>query len=259
MKTYLKTYFYVDHELQFIASNLKEAYDHIDGFIINEFNRTHTGREKQFIGWEKLKNSLPDSLIDKVIYRPIDISKFIVEAYENEELIHQVNEPVMRSIFIKDFSFDDDDIIVSVDADEVIYKNSYPKIKDYLKSNNCCSLNLHQFFYKKNYLWKDKDFVAPTAAKYSYFKNKFPCNLRYEGTILPFKAGCHFSWCMSVDEMIYKLHTYGHTRYRFCADKDLLQNAIEKKLYPFDTTVQFNIEEISLDSDILPTTIRNGV
>ena len=33
-KTYLKTYFYVDHEIQFLTTNLEESYNHIDKFII---------------------------------------------------------------------------------------------------------------------------------------------------------------------------------------------------------------------------------
>lgn len=254
---YLKTYFYVEHEIQFLIANLKEAYPYIEKFIINEFNRTHTGMPREMIGWKRIKEELPDNLIDKVLYMPIDISNNVVEAYNNEKLIHQINEPVMRSIFMKNMSFNDDDIIVSVDADEIIYGNVYPKIIDLLKQEQCCSLNLHQFFYKKNYLWKNKDFVAPMAAKYSYFKNSYPCNLRYEGKILPGKSGCHFSWCMPVDEMIYKLHTYSHPRFRFCADKELLTQAIKEKTYPFDLTEIFEIEEIHYDSKILPQSIRN--
>ena len=65
-------------------------------------------------------------------------------------------------------------------------------------------------------------------------------------------AGCHFSWCMSPPEMVYKLQTYSHPKYRFCADLNLLQNAIDNKLYPFDEGVDFRINEISLDDDILP-------
>lgn len=253
---YLKTYFYVEHEFQFLKYNLQEAYNHIDKFIICEFNKTHTGMPREFIGWEKLKQYLPQDKLDKVLYLPLDISQYTVEAYNDEDKIHAINEPVMRSIFMKHINFQDNDIIVSVDADEIIYEKTYPKIINFLKNKNVCSLNLHQFFYKKNYLWKNKDFIAPVAAKYSYFKNSFPCNLRYEGEVLSEKAGCHFSWCMSPEEMVYKLHTYSHPKYRFCANKELLEEAIKNKIYPFDLTEKFEIEELEYSSDILPQSIR---
>ncbi len=253
---YLKTYFYVDHELQFLAANLSEAYDHIDGFIICEFNRTHTGRARHLIGYEYLKERLPADKLDKVMYIPCDMSSLAVEAYNNEDAIHDVNEPIMRSAFMKLMQLRDEDIIVSVDADEIIYGDMYPKIVDAVERDGLCQLNLHQFFYKKNYLWKDKDFIAPTAIKYKYIKNTWPCSIRYEGPVFPEKAGCHFSWCMSPDEMVYKLHTYSHPRYRHLADVNILKNVIENKEYPFDPSIEFEIVELDPKDPIIPRSMR---
>ncbi len=253
---YLKTYFYVEHELQFLKYNLIESYPYINKFIICEFNKTHTGMPRSFIGINKLLSALPEEFHDKVLYLQIPLDGYTVEAYNREDLIHQINEPVMRSIFMKHTEFQDDDIIISVDADEIIYGDVYPLIEQKLQQISACTLNLHQFFYKTNYLWVNKDFVAPTAAKFSYFKDKFPCNLRYEGEVLQIKAGCHFSWCMNVDEMIYKLETYSHPKYRFCADKELLKKAIDNKEYPFDRSQKFEIQEIELNSEILPKSMR---
>tara|TARA_R110002060_G_scaffold4985_12_gene7753 strand:- start:279 stop:1061 length:783 start_codon:yes stop_codon:yes gene_type:complete len=248
---YLKTYFYVEHEIKFLVANLLESYEHIDKFIICEFNRTHTGMPRHMIGWDVIKDYFPKDKVDKVLYLPLDISHLTIEAYDNEDMIHARNEPVMRSVFMKAIEFSDDDFIVSVDADEIIYSDSYPEIIEFVNSNGPCQLNLHQFFYKMTYLWKDKDFIAPTALQYKHFKDRFPCNLRYEGVIFPKKAGCHFSWCMSPKEMVYKLHTYSHPRYRHLADENILEKAIRDKKYPFDDT-DFNIEEIEITSNILP-------
>ena len=253
---YLKTYFYVEHELQFLKYNLIESYPYIQKFIICEFNKTHTGMPRNYIGVEKLMEFLPSEYSDKVLYLQIPLDEYTVEAYDREDLIHQINEPVMRSIFMKYMELEDEDIVVSVDADEIIYGQIYPLIEQKLDQAPACSLNLHQFFYKTNYLWINKDFIAPTAAKYSFFKNRFPCNLRYEGETLSIKAGCHFSWCMSVDEMIYKLDTYSHPKYRFCANRELLQRSIENKEYPFDRNQKFEILEIEYDSEILPKSMR---
>jgi hypothetical protein len=255
-KTYLKTYFYVDHEIQFLVTNLEESYKHIDKFIICEFNRTHTGRPREFLGWDYLKDKLPQDKLDKVMYLPMDLSNATKEAYNNEDLIHSLNEPVMRSAFMKVVPLSDDDIVVSVDADEIIYEHMYPKIRKFVEKNGACQLNLHQFFYKKTYFWRDKDFIAPTAIKYRHFKNRFPCNLRYEGVLFPEKAGCHFSWCMTPKEMVYKLHTYSHPRYRFLADEKVLTEVINNKQYPFDKNTSFDIEEISENDIRIPQSMR---
>jgi len=255
---YLKTYFYVEHEIKFLIMNLIEAYNHVDKFIICEHNRTHTGQPRSFI-FEEHKHKFPQKLMDKVIYLPQDISEEAVEAYENEDAIHAINEPVMRSAFMKELSFDDEDIIVSIDADEIIYREAYPYIFSEVENKNCVRLNLYQFFYKTNYLWEGKDFVSPIASKYKVFKRHYPCNWRDVGPIVSKKVGCHFSWCMTPEEMVYKLHTYSHPKYRFCADVDLLKEAIENKQYPFDDGTEFTIRELETEDPILPECVRTGI
>jgi hypothetical protein len=257
-KIYLKTYCYVPHEIRFLKMNLMESYDYIDKFIVCEFNRTHTGRPKEYI-FDLLFDQIPEEYRDKILYLQSDISQHTIEAYDNEAAIHAVNEPVMRSFFMKELNFDDEDVIISIDADEIIYRDAYPDILRYVEKNNLARLNLHQFFYKFNYLWKGKDFTSPIAAKYKVFKNNFPCNWRDVGTIIDGKAGCHFSWCMTPQEMVYKLHTYSHPRYRFCADEDILRNAIESKLYPFDEDVDFDILELKEDDERLPKCLRGNI
>ena len=255
---YLKTYCYVPHEIRFLKMNLIESYDHIDKFIVCEFNRTHTGRPKEYV-FDLLLDQLPEEYRDKVLYLQCDISQHTVEAYDNEDAIHAINEPVMRSFFMKEMDLDDEDIVVSVDADEIIYRDAYPRIINHVEQMQLVRLNLHQFFYKFNYFWKDKDFTSPIAAKYKVFKSHFPCNWRDVGPILPGKVGCHFSWCMNVKEMVYKLHTYSHPKYRFCADEDVLKNAIENKIYPFDENVNFDILELEDDDERLPKCIRGNL
>jgi|TARA_R110000824_G_scaffold191451_3_gene373143 hypothetical protein len=249
---YLKTYFYVPHEIKFLKMNLREAYNHIDKFIICEYNRTHTGAPKDYI-FDQFYNEFTEKEKEKILYVKGDLSKWTVEAYNNEPAIHAINEPAMRGFFETEVDLKDDDIVVSIDADEIIYGHMYPKIIDEVNRRLLVRLNLHQFFYKPTYLWEGKDFVSPIATKYSVFKGSFPgCNWRDQGPIMDGKAGCHFSWCMSPKEMVYKLHTYSHPRYRFCADEDLLTDAIENKKYPFDSSVDFNIKELSVDDKIIP-------
>ncbi len=256
---YLKTYFYVPHEIKFLKLNLIEAYPHIDKFIICEFNRTHTGRPTKGYIFENHINEFPEELRDKILYLKCDTSKEAVEAYEREDLIHKINEPLMRGYFTSQINLDDEDIIISVDADEIIYGDRYPELLKLVEKQNIIQLKLHQFFYKMNYLWVGNDFTAPVISKYKVYKNKYPSQWRYDGQVYQENAGCHFSWCMDVDEMVHKLHTYSHPMYRFCAKKEILEDAIKNKKYPFDLTVNFNIEELDWNDSRLPKNLHKVI
>ena len=226
--------------------------------IVCEFDIHHTGVKRKF-NYLNLKELVPSNLSDKLDYHACEVFNITARAYENEDAIHAVNEPVMRSYFTNLYNFNNDDIIISVDADEIIYEDKLNYIIDQVRLHKVVSLKLRQFFYKKTYLWKDKEFISPIAAYYGYINPKFPNNWRDIGHVTDEFVGCHFSWCMDVDQMIHKLDTYSHPRYRFCADKDLLERSISDKKYPFDANVNFIIEELEENNNIIPKSIREMV
>ena len=252
---YLKTYCYAPHEIDFIIANLRECYDHIDKMIVCEFDIHHTGVKREF-EYRDVKERVPEELRNKLDYHACEVFDITARAYDDESAIHAINEPVMRSYFTKLYDFKVSDVIISIDADEIIYGDSINYIHDQVRILGVVALKLRQFFYKKNYLWKDKDFTSPIAAYYGKINPKFPNNWRDTGSVTEEYVGCHFSWCMDVDAMVNKLHTYSHPRYRFCADKDLLEKAIENKEYPFDRKVKFEIQELKSDDPIIPTSMR---
>ena len=253
---YLKTYCYTPHEIEFIIANLKECYDYIDTMIVCEFDIHHTGVKREF-EHQNLKEMVPVKLRNKLDYHACEVFDITARAYEREDLIHGINEPVMRSYFTKLYNFHDDDIIISVDADEIIYGESLKYIINQVKTYGVVQLKLRQFFYKHTYLWKNKDFISPIAAYYGSINPKFPNNWRDIGRAITDQyVGCHFSWCMTPEQMIHKLHTYSHPQYRFCADQALLTDAIENKKYPFDKNVNFDILELDKDSDVIPKAVR---
>ena len=254
-RIFLKTYCYAPHELAFIKSNLEECYPFIEKMIVCEYDINHTGMKRDFI-FEDIESSIPENLRDKFDYHACSVYDHTVEAYDNESAIHSVNEPVMRSWFTKLYDFRDDDIIISVDADEIIYRDKIKYIIEQVQRYGAVRLKQYQFFYKKNYLWRDKDWKSAIAAYYGVVQPKYPNNWRDWGHITDEFVGVHFSWCMTPDEMVHKLYTYSHPRYRFCADKKLLENAIENKIYPFDENVNFDIEELKLDDTRIPESMR---
>jgi len=253
---YLKTYCYAPHEVEFIVANLKECYDYIDKMIVCEFDINHTGVKRPF-EYSDLKSLVPEELSDKLDYHACEVYDITARAYEDEAAIHGVNEPVMRSYFTKLYNFSDNDIIISIDADEILYGEQLPYIIEQVSKQGAVRLKLRQFFYRKTYLWEGRDFVSPIATYYGVINPKFPNNWRDIGNVTEEYVGCHFSWCMGVEAMIHKLDTYSHPRYRFCADRDLLENSIANKTYPFDDNVSFDIRELPADDSLIPKSMRS--
>jgi len=254
-KIYLKTYCYAPHEIEFVIANLKEWYPYIEKMIVCEFDINHTGMKRDFI-FQDIKDKIPPELVDKLDYHACSIFDHTIEAYDNEPVIHQVNEPVMRSWFTKLYIFNENDIIISVDADEIISGDKKDYILQEVSKHGAVRLKLRQFFYKKNYMWKNKDFSSPIATYYGSMNPKYPNNWRDVGRVTDEYVGSHFSWCMTAEEMVHKLHTYSHPRYRFCANLELLTDAIENKKYPFDPNTKFEIEELEEDDERIPRSMR---
>jgi hypothetical protein len=254
---YFKTYFYAPYEVPFLILNLRESYKYIDKFVICEFNYTHTGIKRDYI-WEQHKHKFPVELMDKVVYLKIDMSKVAKYAYNNEPVIHSVNEPYMRGSFTKYLKLQDNDIIISTDADEIIYGEKYPDLLKTVRQKGAICLTLYQFFYRVNYLWKNKPFRAPTIALYKRLKRPFPNQWRYQGENYPGLVGCHFSWCMTVDEMLNKMKCYSDSpKYRHLEKREVLEQAIEKREYPFSKR-DFKIEIIDFDTNkIIPNQMKN--
>ena len=264
---YLKSYCYSDHELPFIIANLTESYDHIDKFYLYEYNRTHTGLNKKY-NLQKYMDIIPLNLKDKLVYRMIDVSNICEYAYENEGLIHSHNEPIQRSYFYYDPEvpvLNNNDIIIDIDVDEIIYDKSYPKlISDIRKSNRPMSIKLNQFFFKNNYLWTNCSFSSPSIYLYSMVKNR-----QHKLRGIPIKncrdlsyktdgiCGAHMSWIMPTSYMVKKLHCYSHPKYRKYADYKKLNEAIRNKVYIFAENRKFDIDELSYTDDRIPRYLQN--
>ncbi len=162
------------------------------------------------------------------------------------------------------FNLQDEDIIIDHDIDEIIYKKNYPRLLEELKNRKTpLSIRLNQFFFKQNYLWTDCNFSSPTIYTYGMVKNSGRRvkgmkikNLRDLGNKTREIHGCHMSWVIPVDYMINKLHSYSHPEFRKYANKELLQKAINDKIYIFYTKLTFNIKELLLNYEKVPTYLQ---
>lgn len=245
---YLKTIFSAPNEAKFIKLNLLESWDYVDKMIVCEYNKTHTGFPKPYY-FESYLHMFTEEQKERIIYLKFDLTGITIESRTDHNIIH-MNEKYMRGYFVKGINIKWNDIVFSVDADEIIFRSFYPKIiNSFSLFHRAFKLNLHQFFYRPNYLWVDKDFIGPTVCKGSYYL-RFPSQWRYDGKLFPEKAGAHFSWQLTVDEMIQKLKNYGHAHdYAHLANREILTDAVENKKYPFNEKEKFEIKILDFEKD----------
>jgi hypothetical protein len=247
-QVYLKTYIYAPHEVKFVRLNVREALHYVDKVIVCEFNRTHTGIEREFI-FDQYLDMFSSDEREKILYLRCDISDQVTYA-KNADEAHE-NEHLMRGYFASQIDLHDSDIVISVDADEIIFSNSYKDILSHIGYfNKAVKLQLYQFFYRINYLWENEKFIAPTACQAGFYKGMYPAQWRYHGELLPKYVGCHFSWCMSADEMVKKIELYAHHHdYQHLSKRDILEEAIKHKTYPFDPNRDFRIRILDMHKD----------
>lgn len=258
---YLKSYCYSEHELPFIIANLDEGFTYIDKLILYEFNFTHTGLPKEY-EIEKILHLIPEKLQTKLLYKKIDLTNYIEYSPNNENICHQINENIQRSWLFndKDIQLNDEDIIIDIDIDEIIYKDSYNYLVSELnKSNTPLGIKLNQFFFKNTYLWSNLIFDAPSIYKYTMVKNinknirGIQCKYqRYCNKKIEKICGCHMSWVMPIDDMIKKIYSGAHTKYHHLGKKEILEKAIEDKKYVFDLKRPFNIVELDINDIRIP-------
>ena len=258
---YLKSYCYSQHELPFVIANLIEGWDYINKYYLYEYNYTHTGIRKEY-EFNKVIDKIPEKYREKLVYKMIDLTEYHINTFNDENMCHKINEPIQRSYFFNDDTIvlKDDDIIIDIDVDEIIYNYAYPLLlKELLMRKTPLSIRLNQFFFKHTYLWSDCNFSSPTIYQYSMVKNrnniikgikiKYLRDLQQKTTQI---YGCHMSWVMPINNMIKKLYSSAHIKYRHLADKDILEKAINDKIYLFDTNRAFNINELELNDKRIP-------
>jgi hypothetical protein len=245
---YLKTIFSAPNEVKFIKLNLLESWDIVDKVVVCEYNKTHTGLSKPYY-FENYLDTFTEEQKNRILYLKFDLSGITKESVTDHDIIH-LNEKYMRGYFVEGLDLKNNDIVFSVDADEIIFRRFYPKIiNSFSFFRKAFKLNLHQFYYKPNYLWIDKDFIAPTVCKGSYY-HKFPSQWRYDGKLFLGRTGAHFSWQLTVDEMLEKLKNYGHAHnYGHLAQREILEDAVKNKKYPFNEKEDFRIRVLDFDKD----------
>lgn len=275
---YLVTHFYSKNELKFLKLNFLEGNKYFDKFIITEFNYTKRGEKKEYVDIYT-NNTFSDDELKKVLYFKIDIEQKIKNAMGDDKISRDImavnNEPLLRSYFINLVNLKNDDIIISVDADEIIYESAYLKIIECVKKYKIIKLRMNMFYYKLN-LFNNNNWSSAIASYFkegnelfdysSHGKTIYPqwrsCSMTNKSKITDFITGCHFSWCMTIEEMINKLNSHGcgvSMNFKNINNEEFLKNAIEKLQYFCKKKDNFKLNKINITDKIFPIYLRENL
>lgn len=243
-KTILRILVSDPSELNFVIMNCLESRNLVDRVLVIEHDYSHSGKplRSSFLALESEIQELSSNPSVEVHFLSIE-KEVIKDAISSEEM--HFNENLIRKSFLKECNISSEDLIFAVDADEVIYRKFYRLVKLFRivlsRADVSFSLMMHQFFYKVNYLWTEVKFRSPVLVS-AKLAMKDANLLRDSGSLLPFWVGCHFSWQLTVQQMINKLKNYAHSpEYLHLANEEILKDAIENLKYPFDTERPFTI------------------
>jgi hypothetical protein len=264
---YLKTIFTKKSELDFIRMQILELNHLINKIILIEPSFNHNGTSRELIGFSDLFD-LDQETLNKIIY--VVVPKFDFIKFSKESKKHHYYETVTRGFFVKQLNLKNSDIIISTDADEILYENiireyikklkkSYFPVKRYV-------FDLYQFFYKYTLYSKTHSFIAPGIYHYGsrFLELNFYLigyiNWRYKGKIVHGKSGVHFSWIQPINDLVYKALNWSHSS-EFSLNeveiKDKIVNDIDNKQYSFRSE-PIKLEELGNNKQIWPKSFKEN-
>lgn len=239
MKVYLKTTLTSEAEYIFIIAQYLELANLIDRIIIVEPAFTHTGFQREMIGVGRLLQMFPQ-IACKLDYIPIPLVDSVILNAKTESECHY-NERLTRGLFVNYISLNLDDIVISTDADEVLYaqsvNESIERVSSKIVSWRAETLTLYQFVYKDFLMAPDYKFKAASIIGAGrYFLSGKPQQWRYAGAVNESFSGCHFSWCMPIENLEIKINTFAHAKSYIKNNEDpkeKILNDIDNLVYSF--------------------------
>jgi len=236
----------MEWEVPTIRMIVAEALGNVDEILVLEHNYSHSGIERTYVLEESLMDLTGNRDGTLVSYIQVDLQDAIIRSAITSRDMH-VNERLMRGSFERFTEIKDDDIVFCVDADEVIYRNSFKLLENRVRRDpfrRVWAIPMHQLYYRPDYLWTDCDFASAVVGRASSLRSKVNPwrDSRWKARGV---HGCHFSWQLTVEQMLIKLQMYAHSLdFRHLASVPILEDAVKSRKYPFDPERDFTIQKL---------------
>lgn len=200
--------FIFNHELELLEIRLNILDDYVDKFIITEGDKTFSGKDKESV---YLKNK------EK-------FSKWNHKIIHNQITIPDVESPWDREIYSRNSVmnlniFEDEDLILTSDIDEIPSPNVLEYKEEWVNDDNFFTFQQNCYVYYINNFYSSNWF-GTRAATYKYLKNTTIDNIR-EATedeskitsCIITNGGWHFTYCGGEELIRQKIDSFCDMQY----------------------------------------------
>jgi beta-1,4-mannosyl-glycoprotein beta-1,4-N-acetylglucosaminyltransferase len=232
--------FIFNNEVDLLELRLNILDEVVDKFVIIEGKKTFSGNDKESVF---LKNKKKFTRWEnKIIYNYIDIPDFLT-TWDRE--IYSRNYPLTLSIY------EDDDVIISSDIDEIPNPEAIKNINEWINDRDHFTLQMNFYMYYINNFVTDKWFGS-RVSKYKYLKNTTLDNIRetteqidkITGSIVD-GGGWHFSYLGGEEMIKNKIQSFSHTEYNTPNIISNISKNLENNRDLFNRPTNFNTVDIT--------------
>ncbi len=219
--------FIFNNEVELLELRLNILDPYVDKFIITEGTKTFSGIDKESV---YLKNKKKFSKWKKkIIHNLVDIPE-LPDTWARE--IYSRNSPMSLDIF------EDDDLILTSDLDEIPNPEVIEARDEWLKDDTHFAFQQRRYVYYINNYETDRWF-GTRAATYKYLKNTTIDEIRENtenedlltGSIIT-NGGWHFTFCGGEEMVRTKIQSFSHTEHNTPAVMNSLKSRIEDNKDP---------------------------
>jgi len=229
MKIYSLSPFFNEYDL--LDLKVAEEGDVIDKMFLVEANQSLNCLSKPFNLLNTKHNENP-----KV--------EFCFIENEFSENSWSANDVIQKNAALRFFEYEDDDILICSDLDEINNKKDFTKIIDATKKYGFVKLRMHCYYYKINLQRGEKkgwrcSFAITGKELRKRKENIYKLRSEIKNTYMVDTDGKHFSYLTNPKGIAYKINNAGHPEFmtnKF-TDEKKIEERIKKQQDPFDRIV----------------------
>ena len=260
------------NELDLLELRMNILGDVVDYFVINEATITFTGKEKplyflenkdQFKKWQ-----------DKIIHHiTVDDNETLEKYWDGvsyhrsmmEDDIYQLPIHYQRACFHKDSAIyalldmaEDDDIVLTGDADEIANPEAIKSISEWFDPNNHYVLKGPVYYYYLNLLC-EKEWMGTRVSTMKMLKNMSVDKLRqsHQDAWKVENGSWHWSFFGDANTVRAKMDAYEHQENNLPQFRDSMEDRIEKGIDPFGRDYLYTPQVIAIDDTFPEYIIQN--
>ena len=234
--------FIFNNEIDLLELRLSILDDVVDKFVIIEGNKTFSGNSKEsnFIAhWDRFKK-----WEDKIIYKFFEMPDFDVS---------WDREIYSRNYYLSLPDFNDEDIIISSDLDEIPNPEAIRCVNDWIDDENHFTFQMNFYMYYLNN-FMTSNWFGTRVATYKYLKDKTIDDIReatedenrISGPIID-NGGWHFSYFGGKEMIKKKIESFSHTEHNNEQTKSNIEGNLKSNSDLFNRNVSFKVIEMTED------------